>query len=81
MQRVRGELVVDQTKTEASDATIPLPKITRRVLVDHRDRQATEQAEAGELWTDLDLVLPTTPAAVSMRPSRATTTWTVASPR
>lgn len=59
VQRVRGELVVDQTKTEASDATIPLPKITRRVLADHRDRQATEQAEAGELWTDFDLVFPT----------------------
>jgi hypothetical protein len=35
-----------------SDNTIPLPKITRRVLVEHRDRQTTERAEAGELWIE-----------------------------
>lgn len=60
VQRVNGELAVVETKTEASDATIPLPKITRRVLDEHRARQARERwAEARDLWVDLDLVFPT----------------------
>jgi hypothetical protein len=31
VQRVNGQLLMDDTKTEDSDNTIPLPKITRRV--------------------------------------------------
>lgn len=58
IQRINGELVEDDTKTEASDNTIPLPKITRRVLMEHRDRQAKERADAGELWTETDRVFP-----------------------
>jgi integrase len=50
---------MDDTKTEDSDNTIPLPKITRQVLIEHRDRQATERADAGEQWTEHDLVFPT----------------------
>jgi integrase len=60
VQRVDGQLVVDDTKTEASDATIPLPKITRRVLIEHRKQQAAEREEMAEIWTDHDLVFPTT---------------------
>jgi integrase len=59
VQRVNGRLLMDDTKTEDSDNTIPLPKITRRVLLEHRDRQAVERAAAGELWTEHDLVFPT----------------------
>jgi integrase len=59
VQRVDGRLVVDETKSEASDATVPLPKITRRVLVEHRDRQDKERVDAGEIWHDHGLVFPT----------------------
>jgi integrase len=60
VQRVNGELTVDETKTEASDATIPLPKVTRRVLTEHRERQAADREEMAEIWDDHDLVFPTT---------------------
>ncbi len=38
VQRVSGALLVDETKSEASDSVIPLPKITQRVLARHRKR-------------------------------------------
>src|SRR4029079_12910902 len=60
VQRVAGQLLVDDTKSEASDATVPLPKVTRRVLVEHRDRQAKERVEAYDAWHDYGLVFPTT---------------------
>ncbi|MGH3837447.1 MAG: hypothetical protein ACRDSF_17345 [Pseudonocardiaceae bacterium] len=50
---------MDDTKTEDSDNTIPLPKITRRVLIKHRNRRYAEHAIAGELWAKDDLVFPT----------------------
>lgn len=59
VQRVDGRLVVDDTKSEASDATVPLPKITRRVLLEHRERQDKERIDAGEIWHDHDLVFST----------------------
>jgi integrase len=59
VQRVGGRLVVDATKSEASDATIPLPKVTRRVLLDHHDRQAKERVDAADAWHDHGLVFPT----------------------
>ena len=37
----------------------PLPKITKRAPLEHQERQAGEQATAGELWTDHGLVFPT----------------------
>jgi integrase len=59
VQRVGGALVLDDTKTEASDGTVLLPKITKRLLLEHRKQQDVERAEAGELWTDHGLVFPT----------------------
>ena len=59
VQRVGGRLLVDETKSEASDATVPLPKVTRRVLVEHRERQAKARVDAGECWADHGLVFPT----------------------
>jgi integrase len=60
VQRVAGQLLVDDTKSEASDATVPLPKVTRRVLVEHRDQQAKERLDAYDAWHDFGLVFPTT---------------------
>jgi integrase len=48
VQRVSGRLLVDEAKSEASEATEPLPRITRRVLLEHRDRQEKERVDAGE---------------------------------
>jgi integrase len=60
VQRVGGRLLVDDTKSEASDATVPLPKTTRRELLAHRDRQGKERIEAGEdVWQEHGLVFPT----------------------
>jgi integrase len=47
VQRVSGRLLMDDTKTEDSDNTIPLPKITRRVLIEYRNRQAAERPMPG----------------------------------
>jgi integrase len=49
VQRVNGRLLMDDIKTEDLDNTVPLPKITQRVLIEHRDQQATDHALAGEL--------------------------------
>jgi integrase len=59
VQRVAGELLVDETKSEASDATVPLPKVTRRVLLEHLEAQEKERVDAGEIWHDHGLVFPT----------------------
>lgn len=59
VQRVDGRLIVDDTKSVASDSTVPLPKITRRVLVEHQDRQDKERIDAGEIWHEHGLVFPT----------------------
>jgi integrase len=59
VQRVGGRLLLDEAKSEASEGTIPLPKITRRVLLAHRDLQDKERVDAGEIWHDHGLVFPT----------------------
>ncbi|MFC4942346.1 tyrosine-type recombinase/integrase [Pseudonocardia sp. GCM10023141] len=59
VQRVGGRLVVDDTKSQASDATVPLPKITRKALLDHLARQGKERVDAGEIWQEHGLVFPT----------------------
>lgn len=59
VQRASGRLIIDETKTDASDAVVPLPKITRTVLLEHQERQAKVREDAGELWTDHDLVFTT----------------------
>lgn len=59
VQRVAGRLVIDATKSHASDAVVPLPKVTRTVLVRHRDIQADERVRAGDLWEEHGLVFAT----------------------
>jgi len=59
VQRVGGRLVLDEAKSEASEGTILLSKITRRVLLAHRDLQDKERVDVGEIWHDYGLVFPT----------------------
>lgn len=60
VQRADGRLYIAEAKTEASEATIPLPKVTRRVLEEHRRRQDEERVKAGDVWQDHDLVFAST---------------------
>lgn len=59
VQRVGGKLVVEGTKTRASEAVIPLPKITRTAILARRRAWADERKAAGECWHDHDLVFCT----------------------
>lgn len=59
VQRVQGRLLVESTKTEASEATIPLPKVTRKALEAQREQQGKERIDARECWQDHDLVFCT----------------------
>lgn len=50
LQRVRRELLLRETKTEASDSDLPLPAICASALLLRREQQDKERAEAGEAW-------------------------------
>lgn len=60
MQHVRRELLYRETKTDASDATLPMPEIVATALMIRRDEQDKSRVEAGEAWQasagDPDLV-------------------------
>jgi integrase len=59
LQRINRQLVHDETKTEASTATLPLPKICVTALDLRRKAQEVARKAAGELWTDSDFVFTT----------------------
>src|SRR5262249_5729682 len=50
LQRVRGQLLHRETKTEASDATLPLPKICVTALRLRKAEQEAAEAKAGKEW-------------------------------
>jgi integrase len=58
IQRVNGELIFEDTKTEDSDSVLPLPEVTWITLLDHQKAQAAERETAGDAWEDFDLVFP-----------------------
>jgi integrase len=58
VQRVGGRLQVQATKSEDSDALLPLPEWTWMALLDHQERQRRERAAAGADWHDHGLVFP-----------------------
>lgn len=59
VQRADGRLIIDDTKSEASDATVPLPELTWLVLLEHKDRQDKERIAADDIWHENGLVFPT----------------------
>jgi integrase len=59
LQRVGGQLILRETKTEASDATMPLPDICIAGLKRRHAAQQTDQAAAGRAWHNADLVFTT----------------------
>jgi integrase len=59
LQRVGGQLLHRETKTEASDATLPLPKICIMALAQRRAAQDRAKELAGQAWRTSDLVFTT----------------------
>jgi len=59
LQRIGSRLLRRETKTETSDAVLPLPSICRVALRQHRADQLVKQDEAGEVWQDFGLVFTT----------------------
>ena len=59
LQRVGGKLLQRETKTRASDATLPLPPVCVAVLQHRRARQDQARAAADGAWTRSSLVFTT----------------------
>jgi integrase len=59
LQRIRRQLVHNETKTEASTAVMPLPDICTTALQLRRTAQASAKRAAGELWAAHDFVFTT----------------------
>ena len=59
LRRVRRELLHRETKTEASDATLPLPGICVTALRIREKEQDASRAAAGQNWTETGLVFTT----------------------
>lgn len=58
VQRVNGELRLQDTKTEDSNSVLPVPEVTWLALLDHQKFQEIERAKAGEIWQEHGLVFP-----------------------
>lgn len=59
LQRIGGRLVRGETKTEASDAVLPLPAICLAALRQHRQAQAAARDAAGPFWVPTGHVFAT----------------------
>lgn len=57
-----------EPKSKRSVRTLSLTQIARDTLIAHKDRQAFERKQAGDLWHDLDLVF-TTARGTPLEPS------------
>jgi len=55
---IGGTLFFAEPKTELSRRRLLLPVRALRALIEHRERQRSEQDRLGEAWNDLDLVFP-----------------------
>ncbi|MFJ3617987.1 tyrosine recombinase XerC [Streptomyces iakyrus] len=59
LQRINRRLIHDETKTEASSATLPLPEICIAALQRRQKERELAKQAAGELWMDSDFVFTT----------------------
>ncbi|MEH0938666.1 tyrosine-type recombinase/integrase [Micromonospora psammae] len=59
LQRIRRQLLHRETKTEASDATLPLPAICTAALQSRQEDQKRHQEHVGRAWQDNGLVFTT----------------------
>jgi integrase len=56
LQRVRGTLYLRDTKTETSEATLPVPDICTTALQLRKSAQTTAATLAGPAWQDFKLI-------------------------
>lgn len=68
LQLVRGQLLHRDTKTQASDATLPLPDICLTALKLRSEQRDEARAVAGKAWHETGLVF-TTPTAHRSSPA------------
>lgn len=59
LQVVKGQLVLQELKTEKSRRTLVLPDVCIKALRTHRTRQREERLKAGPRWVDSGLVFTT----------------------
>jgi integrase len=59
LQRARHQLVRRQTKTDSSDAPLPLPEMCVTALKLRRQQQDADREHAGKAWVDTGLVFTT----------------------
>jgi integrase len=59
VQRVGGKLVRRPTKTESSEAPLPLPDLCVAALKLHKQQQDADRERAGDAWVDTGLVFTT----------------------
>jgi integrase len=60
LQRIDGKLTLKEPKTEKSRRALTMPRTLAVALRAHRDRQAFEQAAAGDQWRETGLVFTNT---------------------
>ena len=56
LQRVTGQLIRRQVKTESSEAPLPLPELCVTALKLRSERQAADRERAGDAWVETGLV-------------------------
>lgn len=78
LQRHGGALHLAPPKTKRSRRTIPLLPTMVTTLKAHRERQATEQKEAGRRWRDHGLVFAT-PLGTPIEPNDFSRAWMISS--
>jgi len=59
VQRVGGQLLRRETKTETSEAPLPLPDLCTAALKLRRQQRDADREQAGDAWTDSGLVFTT----------------------
>jgi integrase len=74
LQRVRGELLHRETKTEASDDTLPLVDVCFKALQRRQKQQESAKNDAGKAWQGDDLVF-TTQFGTPVEPRNFNRSW------
>jgi hypothetical protein len=79
-ERIRRQLLHRETKTESSDAILPLVGICATALGERRKDQTAARDAAGDDWPDLGLVL-TTRSGQPIEPRNFNRSFATAAPR
>jgi integrase len=59
VQQANGQLIRHRTKTEASEAPLPLPDVCVTALKLRKEQQDADRERAGDVWIDTGLVFTT----------------------